>query len=114
MQSRRFDWRWVGVIIVVALIANARFLPWPIIMLALMGSGGYLVFVGWQVWNGQVGRGGDVRVAYWRGQRIELGKPENSRRLPPWRSITPALIYFLLGGVMLLGGIALLIRQFTE
>lgn len=111
MQSKRFDWRWVAVILVAALIANTRFLPWPVTVLVLAASGGYLVFAGWQVWNRQVGEG-SARVTYWRGQRIELDKTVG-RRIPPWSSIAPALVYFLLGAAMLLGGIALLVRRIT-
>lgn len=114
MRNIRFDWRWVGLIIVVAIIANAQFLPWPVLMLVLGGSGGYLLFVGWQVWNREGGPrpGGHKRVKYWRGQRIELDdSPRRGGKLPTLRAITPALIYFLIGGALLLGAIALVVRN---
>lgn len=98
MRFRGFDWRWVGLIAVLIVIAGANRLPWPLVALALGGGGGYLLVYGWRIWSGgDGGRGG--RVVYWRGQRVEV-KPSRGPALPPLRSIGPAALYLLLGGLL--------------
>lgn len=109
MQQFRFDWRWVALIVVIAIIVAGQRIPWPIFMLALAGSGGYLLYMGWQIWSGSSSSGGN-RVTYWRGQRIEL-KPERRSKMPSLRAITPAIVYFVLGGILVLGAVAVVLRQ---
>jgi hypothetical protein len=108
MRNIRFDWRWVALIVFVAILAGAQSIPWPILALALAAGGGYVLYMGWQIWNGGSGGGfsRQPRVTYWRGQRIEL-TPERRRSMPSLRSITPALVYLIIGGALLLGAIAL-------
>jgi hypothetical protein len=109
MPGRRFDWRWIVLIVIVAIIANGAQLPWLVLFLALAGGGGYLLYLGWQVWGG--GAFSSKRVTYWRGQRIET--PAQRRRgLPPLRAIGPALLYLIIGGALVLTALAVLLRQF--
>ena len=109
MQNMRFDWRWVAVIIVIAIVASGSSLPWPIIAAALGGGGGYLLYVGWQIWsNGSIA---PKRVTYWRGQRIETS-PQRRSGPPPLREIGPALLPLLIGGALVLAAVALVLRQF--
>jgi hypothetical protein len=110
MQNIRFDWRWVALIVFVAILASAQSIPWPILALALGAGGGYLLYMGWQIWSGGRGIGSKPRVTYWRGQRIELA-PERRSGMPPLRSITPALVYLVLGGALLLGAVAVVWQQ---
>lgn len=108
MPNIRFDWRWIALIVIVAIVANGRALPGPVIFLALAGGGGYLLYFGWKVWNGGSIR--SSRVTYWRGQRIET---QVKRRvgLPPLGAIGPALLYLIIGGAMLLAAVAVLLNR---
>jgi len=109
MPGRRFDWRWIALILIVAILANGTRLPWPVLFLALAGGGGYLLYQGWQIWGG--GSFSSKRVTYWRGQRIET--PAQRRKgLPPLRAIGPALLYLVIGGALVLAALAVLLRQF--
>lgn len=108
MSHTRFDWRWVALIALVVLLANSSFIPWPLIVLALAGGGGYLLYMGWNVWSG--GTTSAKRVTYWRGQRIET-PAKSGTGLPPWRAIVPALLYLLIGAAFLLSAVAILLKQ---
>ncbi len=111
MQYRRFDWRWVAVLVVVAIIVAGQRIPWPIFMLALVVSGGYLLSMGWQIWrSGSAGAGGGSRVTYWRGQRIDM-QPERRRGMPSLQAIAPALVYLLMGGALMLGAASVLFQH---
>lgn len=112
MRGRGFDWRWIGLIVIAAILANSYAIPWPITVLILVAGGGYLLFVGWNIWSGGANPFKQTRVTYWRGQRIELDAPRSSR-LPSLRSIGPALVYLLIGAALLLGGIAVLVGHVT-
>lgn len=110
MRNIRFDWRWVALIAFVAILASAQSIPWPILALALAAGGGYLLYMGWQIWSGGRSFGSKARVTYWRGQRIELS-PERQHRMPSLRDITPALVYLILGGALVLGAVAVVWQQ---
>lgn len=110
MSTLRFDWRWIALIVVIALLANAGRLPWPVIALVLGGGGGYLLMLGWQTWTRSGGVPTRSRVTYWRGQRYELGPTQRGPALPRWGDIGPAAIYFVLGSLMLLATIAVILR----
>ena len=110
MSRLRFDWRWVAVIVVVAVMANARSLPAYMTALILAGGGGYLLYLGWNVWNTGTLRP-RAQVTYWRGQRVE--KPTARRGgLPSLRTIGPAVLYLVLGAAMMLGAVTLVLRMF--
>lgn len=109
MRGRGLDWRWVGLIVVVALLANGHLIPWPVTALLLLGGGGYLLFVGWQVWSGTSNPFQSTRVTYWRGQRIEVKAAQGARGIPPLRAVGPAVVYLVIGAALLLGGIAVLV-----
>jgi hypothetical protein len=118
MQGKRFDWRWIGLIVIVAILANSSILPWPLIVLTMVGGGGYLIYIGWQVWNrSNTGTPltGKKKVVYWRGQRIEMDKPPSGPgdkvNIPPWRAIVPALVYLMIGGALVMAGVALVLRH---
>ncbi|NTW00326.1 MAG: hypothetical protein HGA19_03355 [Oscillochloris sp.] len=105
-----FDWRWIALILFIALLANGRSLPWPIIALALGAGGSYLIMIAWQS-SGISGSKRDARVTYWRGQRIET--PGTSRRSRPasWRQLAPAIIYTLFGLALLFGAVLMVINR---
>ncbi len=109
MSNLRFDWRWVALIVMVAAIANGTRLPWPILSAVFTGGGGYLLYLGWQMWSG--GSISSRRVTYWRGQRIE--SPTGQRTsIPPLRAVVPALPYLLIGLALVVAGVSLVLRQF--
>jgi len=107
----QFDWRWVALILFVALLVNANRLPWQIIALVLGGAGGYLLVLGWRVWAHAGGSPTRSRVTYWRGQRIETAPPRRGPALPRWSDIGPAAIYFLLGGVLVLAALTIILQR---
>jgi hypothetical protein len=114
MAGLRFDWRWVALIVFVAILANARSLPWFVTAGALGASGGYLLWLAWRTW----GRGGGWgarradtgQVSYWRGQRIE--KPAATRRYRPrsWEQLAPMAVYGLIGAALVLAALSILLR----
>ncbi len=109
MSRFRFDWRWVGLIAVLIIIAGANRLPWPLVALALGGGAFYLLRYGWQVWSSTGSGKGGRRIVYWRGQRIEIN-PSRGPALPSWRDLAPAAIYLLLGGVLALAAVSIVLR----
>ena len=111
MGRFRFDWRWVGLIAFVALLANARHLPWQAIALALGGGGAYVILIGWRAWTRPGGEFGRGRVTYWRGQRIET-PPRRGATMPRLSDIGPVAIYFLIGGALILAAVAIALNNF--
>jgi len=112
MGNIRFDWRWVALIVFVALLVNAGRLPWPVVALTLGGGGAYLLAQGWRAWTRSGGAPSRSRVTYWRGQRIEAGPARRGPALPRWNDIGPAAIYLLLGGLFLLAAITVILSRF--
>ncbi|NJK79675.1 MAG: hypothetical protein HC876_09335 [Chloroflexaceae bacterium] len=112
MNNIQFSWRWIGLIVIAAILAGAQSLPWPIVAVTLAAGGGYLLYYGWQKWTGgaPVG-GGGKRVTYWRGQKIELPAERRSSNLPSVRSIGPSVIYFLIGGALVLGALGIVLQR---
>jgi hypothetical protein len=112
MRTPRFDWRWVAVIAFVAILANSRALPWPIPVAALVGSGGYLLYLAWESW-GRTGlrSRGTTRVTYWRGERVEMQRPAPRIRPGDFTTLVPTLVYALLGSALFLAGLARMLRQ---
>ncbi len=112
MQSSRFDWRWVAAIVFIAILVGAQRLPWWIVMLTLGIGGGYLLYLGWQVWGQESGTSGrGKRVTYWRGQRIELEPERGSNSLPSLRSMGPALLYLISGGLLVISALVMLFQR---
>jgi hypothetical protein len=107
----QFDWRWVALILFVALLVNAGRLPWQIVALVLGGVGAYLLVLGWRAWTHTDGSSSRSRVTYWRGQRIETAPPRRGPALPRWGDIGPAIIYFLIGGVLVLAAATLVLQR---
>lgn len=112
MPNIRFDWRWVALIAGVAVLANARRLPWPVVALALAAGGIYLLVMGWQAWTRAGGPPSRGRVTYWRGQRYEVAPPRRGPALPRLGDIGPAAIYLLFGSVLVIGAITVALRAF--
>ena len=110
MGRLRFDWRWVGLIVFVALLANARYLPWQAIALALGGAGVYVLTIGWRAWTRPGGGLARGRVTYWRGQRIET-PPRRGVAAPRLSDIGPAAIYLLIGGALALAAVAITLNN---
>lgn len=110
MGTFRFDWRWIALVVLIALLANANRLPWPVVVAVLAGAGGYVLLLGWRVWTRSGGPPSRGRVTYWRGQRYEVAPSRNGPALPRWRDIGPAAIYFLIGGIMVLAAASLALR----
>lgn len=108
MGRTSFDWRWI-VIIFVALIflgqVNLRFSP--VIGVVLLALGGYwAIQAGLSSWRERGGGGpllGNTKVTYWRGQRIELPRNNQSsaRRLrlrtPAGTNLLVSVFYLVLG-----------------
>jgi hypothetical protein len=112
MRGFRFDWRWLALIGLIAILANARSLPWFVTALALGVPGGYLLMLAWRTWEGASGRGGGNgrRVTYWRGQRIEMHGPPRRVRPETWSTIAPILIYGIGGLTLVLAALAVAAR----
>ncbi|MGQ9925516.1 MAG: hypothetical protein ACUVS4_01475 [Chloroflexaceae bacterium] len=112
MHGFRFDWRWLVLIGLIAILANARSLPWFVTALALAVPGGYLLMLAWRTWEGTGGRSGGNgrRVTYWRGQRIETHGPPRRVRPETWSAIAPILIYAIGGMVLMLAALAVVAR----
>ncbi|MFV9507816.1 MAG: hypothetical protein AB4911_24980 [Oscillochloridaceae bacterium umkhey_bin13] len=114
MSRFRFDWRWAAVIVVIALLANARSLPWPVTALTLGVPGGYLLSLAWTAWRrsgGWADGNSTTRVTYWRGQRIET--PASPRRYRParhWDDLAPVVVYGLFGVALLLAALTIVLR----
>jgi hypothetical protein len=106
----RFDWRWIVGIGVIAVLANAGRIPWPITTLITGGSGIWLLTLGWQAWVRSGGPPSRGRVTYWRGQRIELAPTRPGPALPRWRDIGPAAPYLIFGGILVLVAITIALR----
>ena len=110
MGRFRFDWRWVALIVFVALLANAQRLPWQAIALALGGAGGYVLMIGWRAWTRPGGAPTRGRVTYWRGQRIET-PPRRGVAMPRLSDIGSVAIYFLIGGALALAAVAITLNN---
>jgi hypothetical protein len=111
MGSFRFDWRLVGVIAVIIILASSGRLPWPVVALALGVAGGYLLRYGWRVWGGGSAIAGRRKVTYWRGQRIEIEPARRGPNLPSLNSLGPAALYLLLGAVFVLAAASITLDQ---
>lgn len=113
MRGFRFDWRWAALIAFVAILANARSLPWFVTALTLGAAGGYLLWLAWQAWGiggGRGGRGDTRRVTYWRGQRIETSGPTRRYRPRTWEEIAPVALYGLIGTALALAALSVVVR----
>ncbi len=108
MRTIRFDWRWAALIAFVAILANARSLPWFITVLAFGLSGGYLLRLAWQAWG--PGTNDTRRVTYWRGERIETRGSSRRPRPRSWDELAPVVVYALLGTALALGAVAVTLR----
>lgn len=113
MRSFRFDWRWVVIILFVAVLANSSSLPWIIPALALGGVGGYILYLAWQAFERTgLRQRGKARVTYWRGERVEMRRPAPPLRPGDFTVLAPTVIYGLIGSALLLAGVAIALRQF--
>jgi threonine/homoserine/homoserine lactone efflux protein len=112
MQNIRFDWRWLVLVGGLIVLAAGSQVPWIIRLLVLAGGGGYLLWIGWQKWTLSGGPPSRSSVTYWRGQRIELEPRRRGPALPRVQDIGPALIYLIIGGLMVLAGAALVLQEF--
>jgi len=110
LSKIRFDWRWLIAIGVIAVLANAGRIPWPITALVVGGSGVWLLTLGWRAWLRSGGVPSRSRVTYWRGQRIEVAPPRRGPALPRWSDIGPAAPYLLFGGILVLVAITIALR----
>jgi hypothetical protein len=113
MSRLPFDWRWLMLIGLIVVLANARVLPWPIVALTLGGVGGWLLWQAWQLWDGGGRHRSDQgHVTYWRGQRIERPGPPQRLRPATWPEIAPLALAALFGGALLLAGFVVVLRAF--
>src|SRR5438874_10796872 len=106
LSKIRFDWRWLIAIGVIAVLANAGRIPWPITALVVGGSGVWLLTLGWRAWERSGGVPSRSRVTYWRGQRIEVAPPRRGPALPRWGDIRPAGPSPLSGRIRGLGAVS--------
>ena len=112
MRNFNIDWRWIGLIVIVAIIAGGARIPWPLTVIILGGGGAYLLNMGWQAWTRSGGAPSKSKVTYWRGQRIEVGPPRHGPAVPRLSDIGPALVPLLLGGVLVLAAASILFQRF--
>lgn len=112
MRDINIDWRWIVALGALIVLALSPRLPWGVTALVLGGGGGYLLWSGWQIWTRSGGPPSRSRVQYWRGQRIEVGPERRGPALPRWGDIGPALLPLVLGGVMVVGALAIVLRVF--
>lgn len=112
MRGFRFDWRWLILIGFIALLANARSLPWPVTALTFAAAGGFLVTMAWRSWGsgGWPGRRETKRVTYWRGARIETQGPPRRFRPTTWQELAPVVLYAIIGGALLLAALAVTLQ----
>lgn len=108
MRGFRFDWRWLILIGFIAILANARSLPWPVTALTFAAAGGFLVTMAWRSagLGGWGAGGGSKRVTYWRGTRIETQGPPRRFRPRTWEELTPVVLYGIVGAALLLAALA--------
>jgi hypothetical protein len=113
MRGLRFDWRWLILIGFIAILANARALPWPVIALTFAAAGGFLVTMAWRSWGlggSWGGRSGPKRVTYWRGERVEIPGPPRRYRPTTWSEIAPVVVYGVIGISLLLAALAVTLQ----
>ena len=114
MNRMQFDWRWLILIALIAILANARSLPWPVMALALGGAGSWLLWQAWILWSGGRWPGSSARrVTYWRGRRIEQDGPPSRPWSGNWFAAVPATLVALLGVMLLLAALVVLLRAFN-
>lgn len=112
MRGIRFDWRWLLLIGFIAILANARALPWPVTALTLAAAGGFLALQAWRAWDvGGGGRGASSkRVTYWRGTRIETEGPPRRFRPKTWQELAPVVLYGVIGAALLMAALAVTLQ----
>ncbi|HEY0734352.1 MAG TPA: hypothetical protein VGD69_05560 [Herpetosiphonaceae bacterium] len=97
MNTINFDWRWVGVILILLLVLT-RDIRTGIVVAAIGAA--WLIQAGLEPWRG--GRSsplGSTKVTYWRGQRIETKVPARARlRSVSTIQMIVSALYLLLGG----------------
>ncbi|HMO59778.1 MAG TPA: hypothetical protein PKA05_01660 [Roseiflexaceae bacterium] len=111
MGSRRFDWRWVALIVLLVVLVNRANLPWQLVVVAVAAGGGYLLREGWRIWRLYGGQPARTRVQYWRGQRYESGPARPGPALPDWSGLKPAVLHLIFGMILLLIALALLLQS---
>lgn len=96
MNTTNFDWRWVGVILILLMIF-ARDTRTDIVVAAIGAA--WMIQAGLEPWRG--GRSsvlGSTKVTYWRGQRIETKVPARARlRSVSSIQMVVSALYLLLG-----------------
>ncbi|RRR66214.1 MAG: hypothetical protein EI684_21090 [Candidatus Viridilinea halotolerans] len=113
MSQFRFDQRWLILVGLVVVLANAKALPWQVVTLTLVGVGGWLLWLAWEKWGGGSRLGRNTgRVTYWRGQRIE--RPPLPRQLRPtaWYALAPVIVIALFGLALIMAGLVVLLKVF--
>ncbi|MBV9791654.1 MAG: hypothetical protein JOZ51_25885 [Chloroflexi bacterium] len=96
MNTTNFDWRWIGVILIVLFVLfpsrETR------IVLGLIGAA-WMIQAGLEPWRaGRTSVLGNTKVTYWRGQRIETKVPTRTRiRSVSSLQMAASAIYLLVG-----------------
>lgn len=111
MRNLRFDWRWLALIVFVAILANARALPWVVVALTLGAAGAYLLSLAWAAWGIGGGRRDTRRVTYWRGQKIESSGPTRRYRPRSWDELAPIALYGIIGLALALAALSVTLRN---
>ncbi|PDW04011.1 hypothetical protein [Candidatus Viridilinea mediisalina] len=113
MGQLRFDQRWLILVGLIIVLANASALPWQVVALSLAGVGGWLLWTAWQMAGGSSLLGRDAgHVTYWRGQRIERPPLPRQRRPTSWPSLAPILVIGLFGAALVMAGLVVFLRAF--
>lgn len=95
MNTLNFDWRWLGVILILLFLLSPD--PLTKVVLAAIAAA-WMVQAGLDPWRGGRSTLGSTKVTYWRGQRIET-KVSTRARLRSVSSIqmVVSVIYLMLG-----------------
>ena len=96
MNTLNFDWRWIGVILILILIFSRD--PRTDIVVGAIGAA-WMIQAGLEPWRaGRTSVLGSTKVTYWRGQRIETKVPARARlRSVSSVQIAASVVYLLIG-----------------
>ncbi|HEY0607509.1 MAG TPA: hypothetical protein VGD58_31615 [Herpetosiphonaceae bacterium] len=96
MNTTNFDWRWVGVILILILIFTSD--RRTDIVLGAIGAA-WMIQAGLEPWRaGRTSVLGNTKVTYWRGQRIETKVPARTRiRSVSSLQMAASAVYLLIG-----------------
>jgi hypothetical protein len=101
-NNSMISWRPIAIVAALALLLTLWRGPW--LLLLLGGAGAYLLYRGWQGWQGRGAR----QPIYWRGRRVDPAPT----RATSWASASPETrLSLIAGGVMVVAALFLLMQR---